>query len=37
MTLLIAGLVIFFVIHVFSTFRSREPEKDIRARIGYGP
>ena len=37
MTLLIAGLVIFFGIHLFSTFRSRESGKDIRARIGYGP
>ncbi len=37
MALLISGMVIFFSVHVYSAFRSREPGKDIRARMGYGP
>ncbi len=37
MTYLIAGLVIFFGAHIFSAVRSREPGKDIRQRLGYGP
>lgn len=37
MLYLIAGLVLFFGPHLFSAFRSREPGKDLRARLGYGP
>ena len=33
----ILGLVIFFGAHLFTTFRSREPGKDIKVRLGYGP
>ena len=33
----ILGLVIFFGAHLFTTFRSREPGKDIKAKLGYGP
>ncbi len=34
MSILISGLLIFFVSHFYSTFRSREPEKDIKRRLG---
>lgn len=37
MTYLIVGLVIFFAGHLFSAFRSREPGKDIKTRLGAGP
>lgn len=37
MTYLVLGLVIFFGAHLFTTFRSRAPGKDIKARLGYGP
>ncbi|MBK8196796.1 MAG: NnrU family protein [Acidobacteria bacterium] len=37
MTYLILGLVIFFGAHLFSAFRSREPGKDIKAKLGAGP
>ncbi|MBI1393428.1 MAG: NnrU family protein [Alphaproteobacteria bacterium] len=37
MTYLILGLVIFFAGHLFSAFRSREPGKDIKTRLGAGP
>lgn len=37
MTYLILGLVIFFGAHLFSAFRSREPGKDLKAKLGYGP
>lgn len=37
MTLLIAGMILFFGTHLFSAFRSRAPGKDLKARIGYGP
>ncbi len=37
MAILIVGLIIFFGAHLFSAFRSREPGKDIRERMGYGP
>ncbi|MEZ5947105.1 MAG: NnrU family protein [Hyphomonas sp.] len=37
MTLFIAGLVIFFGTHVFSALRSREPGKDLKQKLGYGP
>ncbi|MGB3627167.1 MAG: NnrU family protein [Henriciella sp.] len=37
MIFLIAGLIVFFGPHLFSTFRSREPGKDLRARLGQGP
>jgi uncharacterized membrane protein len=34
---LVLGLVIFFGTHLFSAYRSREPGKDIRAKMGQGP
>lgn len=37
MLYLIIGLVIFFGTHLFSAYRSREPGKDIRERMGQGP
>lgn len=37
MTYLILGLIIFFGAHLFSTFRSRAPGRDIKAKLGYGP
>ena len=37
MTLFIAGLVIFFGTHLFSAIRSREPGKDLKQKLGYGP
>ncbi|MEQ9315682.1 MAG: NnrU family protein [Henriciella sp.] len=37
MIYLIAGLVVFFGPHLFSTFRSREPGKNIRSKMGEGP
>lgn len=37
MLFFILGLVIFFGAHLFTTFRSREPGKDIRVTLGYGP
>jgi uncharacterized membrane protein len=37
MTYLILGLVIFFAGHLFSAFRSREPGKDIKTKLGAGP
>lgn len=37
MTYLILGLIIFFGAHLFSTFRSRAPGKDIKEKLGYGP
>ena len=37
MTIFIAGLAIFFGLHVFSAIRSREPGKDLKAQLGYGP
>ena len=37
MLYLILGLVIFFGTHLFSAYRSREPGKDIRAKMGQGP
>lgn len=37
MLMFLAGLVIFFGVHVFSAVRSRDPDKDLRARMGYGP
>lgn len=37
MLMFLAGLVIFFGVHVFSAVRSRDPEKDLRTRMGYGP
>ncbi|MEM5517226.1 NnrU family protein [Henriciella sp. AS95] len=33
----IAGLIVFFGTHLFTTFRSREPGKDIKTKLGYGP
>ena len=37
MLLYIAGLGLFFVIHLFSALRVREAGKDLRTRLGYGP
>jgi uncharacterized membrane protein len=37
MLMFLAGLAIFFGGHVFSAIRSREPDKDLRASMGYGP
>lgn len=37
MTIFIAGLAIFFGLHVFSAIRSRDPGKDLKAKLGYGP
>lgn len=37
MLMFLAGLVIFFGVHIFSAVRSRDPGKDLRARMGYGP
>jgi uncharacterized membrane protein len=37
MTLFLLGLAIFFGAHFYSALRSRAPDKDIKARLGYGP
>ena len=37
MTILIAGLAIFFGLHVFSAIRSREPGRDLKVNLGTGP
>ena len=37
MLYLILGLVIFFGAHLFSAFRSREPGKDLKVKLGRGP
>lgn len=37
MAIMIAGLVLFFGVHVFSTFRSRAPGQDLQERMGFGP
>ena len=37
MLYLILGLVIFFGAHLYSTFRTRAPGKDIKQTLGYGP
>ena len=37
MTYLILGILIFFGTHLFTTFRSREPGKDLKVRMGAGP
>lgn len=37
MALFILGLVIFFGAHVFSAVRSRDPGKDLKKKMGYGP
>jgi uncharacterized membrane protein len=37
MVYLVSGLVIFFGTHFFSAYRSREPGKDIREKMGQGP
>ena len=36
MSILIAGLAVFFVAHFYSAFRSRAPGKDIKERMGEG-
>ena len=37
MQLLIIGLVIFFVTHVYTAFRSREPGRDLKQKLGLAP
>lgn len=37
MGLMLAGLALFFGAHLFTTFRSREPGKDLRQKLGYMP
>lgn len=37
MTYLIIGLIIFFGAHLFTSFRSRAPGRDLKEKIGYGP
>lgn len=37
MTLFLIGLAVFFGLHIYSGLRSREPERDIKQRLGYGP
>ena len=37
MAIFILGLVIFFGAHVFSAVRSRDPDKDLKKKFGYGP
>ncbi|GAB5456435.1 MAG: NnrU family protein [Henriciella sp.] len=37
MIILITGLAVFFGLHLYSAVRSREPGKDIKERLGYGP
>jgi len=37
MFILILGLLIFFSAHAYSAFRSRDPDRDIKARWGEGP
>ena len=37
MTYLILGLIIFFGSHLFTTFRSRAPGRDIKEKLGQGP
>lgn len=36
MTLFLAGLVIFFGLHLYSAMRSRHAEYDLKKRVGYG-
>ena len=37
MTILIAGLILFFGSHLFATFRPRSEGKDLKVKLGYGP
>lgn len=37
MIVFVAGLIVFFGVHLFSAVRSREVGKDIKARMGEGP
>lgn len=37
MAIFILGLLIFFGAHVFSAVRSRDPDKDLKKKMGYGP
>lgn len=37
MTLFLLGLAIFFGVHLFSALRSRDPDTDLRKRLGDGP
>ncbi|WP_084421871.1 NnrU family protein [Henriciella litoralis] len=37
MLIMLAGLVLFFGPHLFTTFRTRQPGQDLRAKLGYGP
>ncbi|MBY9066786.1 NnrU family protein [Hyphomonas sp. WL0036] len=36
MTYLILGLIIFFGAHLYTAFRPRTPEKDLKVKLGYG-
>ena len=37
MTILLIGLAVFFGLHFYSAVRSRDPDKDIKQKLGYGP
>jgi len=37
MLIFITGLLIFFGAHIFSAVRSRDADKDLKIRLGYGP
>ena len=37
MAIYLAGLVLFFGIHIFSALRPRDTDKDLKQRMGYGP
>ncbi len=37
MAIFLAGLALFFGVHLYSALRSRDPDKDIKKRLGYGP
>ncbi len=37
MTILLIGLAVFFGLHIFSAVRSRDPDKDIKQKLGHGP
>ncbi len=37
MTFLVLGLAVFFAAHFYSAFRSRDPQRDIKQRMGEGP
>jgi len=37
MAIYLFGLALFFGVHLFSAFRSRVPEKDMKLKMGFGP